>query len=54
MGKEKRKDDLKAAFEAAHYRKPTPEEGARIDRAVDGYVGQVGRPPKGRDEKDKR
>lgn len=43
--KDEMKDALKGAFEAANYRKPDPEETARIERAVD-VKGQPGRPKK--------
>lgn len=42
MDNEERKDAMKAAFEAAHYRKPTKKEAERIDKAVDGRSGPGG------------
>ena len=45
MSNEKRKKDITAAFEAAHYRPPTPAEAKRISNAVDNR-GTPGRPKK--------
>lgn len=45
MAREKRKEAMHAAFEAAHYRPPTKKESDRINRAVD-TRGMAGRPRK--------
>ena len=51
MSNDKRKEDMKYAFERAHGREPTPKEEARLGKAVDDYAAGRSRFGVGRKKK---